>query len=52
MTSGRYPITILGHFKDNNDVMSFITKDLKKINLIDYTVSTVLNKVKREVFSI
>jgi DNA-binding Lrp family transcriptional regulator len=52
LTSGRYPITLIGHFEDNAAVMSFVTKELKEIELIDYTLSTVLSNVKHDVFTI
>jgi Lrp/AsnC family transcriptional regulator for asnA, asnC and gidA len=52
LTTGRYPITIIGQFEDNKAVTKFITDDLKKIQLIDYEVSTVLQRVKHELFGI
>jgi DNA-binding Lrp family transcriptional regulator len=52
LTTGRYPITIIGHFNDSSSVTHFITNDLKKVKILDYEVATVLQREKREFFGI
>ncbi len=52
LTTGNYSIIAIGYFENNNAVTKFITENLKNINMIDYDVVTVLDRVKHELYGI
>jgi len=52
LTTGNYSIIAIGYFEDNQAVTRFITENLKKVEMIDYDVITVLNRVKHELYGI
>ena len=52
LTTGNYSIIAIGYFEDNPAVTKFITENLKKVEMIDYDVITVLNRVKHGLYGI
>jgi DNA-binding Lrp family transcriptional regulator len=52
LTTGNFSIIAIGYFEDNNGVTHFITEHLKNVKIIDYEMTTVLNKIKHEMYGI
>lgn len=52
LTTGRYSIIAIGYFEDNTAIAEFITGNLKSIEMIDFDVITVLERVKHELYGI
>jgi len=52
LTTGDYSIIAIGYFENNNTIREFITNKLKKIEIINLDVITVLQRVKHGLFGI
>lgn len=52
LTTGDYSIITIGYFENNNAVTNFITNNLKEIDIINYDLITVLQRVKHGLFGI
>lgn len=52
LTTGGYSVTIIGYFEDHTAVAKFIKRELKSIQMVDYDVITVLEKVKNELYGL
>lgn len=52
LTTGSFSIIAIGYFADSFAVSSFITENLKNIQMVDYDVITVLKKIKQELYNI
>lgn len=52
LTTGDYSVIAIGYFEDNNAVRDFITNKLKKVEIINLDVITVLQRVKHGLFGI
>jgi Lrp/AsnC family transcriptional regulator for asnA, asnC and gidA len=48
LTTGTYPIVVMGYFKNQKGITEFITKKLKNVPLVDYDVAQILRK-EREI---
>lgn len=48
LTTGTYPIVVIGYFKNQKEITEFITKKLKNVPLVDYDVAQILKK-EREI---
>jgi Lrp/AsnC family transcriptional regulator for asnA, asnC and gidA len=44
LTTGTYPIVVIGYFKNQKEITEFITKKLKNVPLVDYDVAQILKK--------
>jgi len=52
LITGKFSIIAIGYFDDREALTKFITENLKRIKMVDYDVITVLQRVKRELYSI
>lgn len=50
LTTGDYSIIAIGYFENNNTITEFITNNLKKIDLINFDIITVLKQAKHVFF--
>ncbi|UCE38272.1 MAG: Lrp/AsnC family transcriptional regulator [Thermoplasmata archaeon] len=48
LTTGTYPLVVIGYFKNQKEITEFITKKLKNVPLVDYDVAQILKK-EREI---
>jgi DNA-binding Lrp family transcriptional regulator len=52
LTTGDISIVTIGYFDDREALSLFITEKLRRIKIVDYNVTTVLNKTKHQLYSI
>lgn len=52
LTSGSNTIVAIGYFRDPQDVTTFVTDTLKKINVINFDIITVLKRIKHVLYGI
>jgi DNA-binding Lrp family transcriptional regulator len=52
LTSGKNSIVAIGYFRNQQDVTTFVTDQLKKINVITFDIITILKRVKHRLYGI